>query len=370
MSGRSESSRPPLGTNGNAGILPPPAELEGDTGSFRCTPSIQMVLTLITALASCEACHRSNSSPTAPTAPPATPAVTVAKLVIEGKVTLTMIGETSQLTATATFSDGVVKDVTSDTRWKSGDPSAITVSAKGLLTVLHFGASEISGFYPANDVWGFYGNGSVLATATQPGTFAVGGWVREPGHHGGTDLISGAGRLSGVQVFESHSGIATTTNGQGEYSLGGLTSAHLRFEKDAYESTEMDSEPNSYHDVAMQRIVRLTAGETVTPLLPLVPNDMAYMIAPGTRCVPCRLIRIVVPAAGVLHLGVTWSELDAELGLWVNARQFLRSSDAQTGVLAEIPTAAGELLVYVFGKRMPYEGARVPFTVATSVSEK
>jgi hypothetical protein len=70
-------------------------------------------------------------------------------------------------------------------------------------------------------------------------------------------------------------------------------------------------------------------------------------------------------------VGVTWSEPEADLGLWANARQFLRTNNTRTEVVAEIPTAGGELLVYVYENQLlPAEGSHVRFTVATSVSEQ
>src|SRR5438876_1166519 len=70
------------------------------------------------------ACSRSVTTPTPATLGP----VQLTRLSVTGNASLTAIGETSQLTAVATFSDGAVKDVSRDTRWGSTDPSVMMVS--------------------------------------------------------------------------------------------------------------------------------------------------------------------------------------------------------------------------------------------------
>jgi hypothetical protein len=301
-----------------------------------------------------------NRSPAAPPPPP--PSLTVKNLMIDGNTALTAIGQTSQLTARATFSDGTVKDVTSATQWTSTQPSVITISAKGLVTVVQLGRSDILASYSGQLA-------SVVMLATQPGTFVVTGRVREPGQGGGNGIGGGPG-LASVRVLDTLSGSSTMTNGVGDFSLGGLTSAaHLRFEKDAYESVEMDPILNQEIYLPMQRIVRVTAGDTVTPV-PLVSNDMDYLIGPGARCFPCRLIRVVVPANGTLHLHLTWSQPQFALDLWAGGQQFLRSDSNSVEVDADVPVSAGELIVYT-GRLSPLgEGTgKASFMLATSLTQ-
>ena len=118
-------------------------------------------------------------TPTAPTTPaasptaPSTPAASATRISISGNAALTRIGETSQLTATATLSDNTTKDVTGDGRWSSGDVRVITLSSTGLMTVVAFGVSLVS--------FNYQNRGSGLSvTATPPGTFAISGRVRRP----------------------------------------------------------------------------------------------------------------------------------------------------------------------------------------------
>jgi hypothetical protein len=114
----------------------------------------------------------------------------------------------------------------------------------------------------------------------------------------------------------------------------------------------------------MQRIVRLTAGESVTPM-DLVPNDMDYLLATGERCFPCRLIRINVPRASTLHISLKWTETRAALALWANGREFLGTDGSKAEVDADLDVASSELLVYV--EQLPMAAYRVPFQISTSL---
>jgi hypothetical protein len=144
-------------------------------------------------------------------------------LSITGNVDLTAVGETTQLTATATFSDGTTKDVTTEAQWGSNTPSVISVTSGGVVTVVAFGVTGIIARYSMQAV-------GVEVRATPPGTFIVFGRVREPG----------AGGIPGVRVMERQSGKSTLTDDVGVFSLGGLRSARVTFEKDGFEPPEVD----------------------------------------------------------------------------------------------------------------------------------
>jgi hypothetical protein len=293
-----------------------------------------------------------NKNPTTPTSLPAvvTPAApSVTGVDLTGNVSLTTIGETSQLTATATFSDGTVKDVTSDAnaKWSSNDPSVITVSSSGLLTVVALGRSSVIVSYQAK-------SSVKTVTATPPGTFVIAGWVREPGASG----------VPGVRVTDTASGRVVQTNPNGNYSVAQLPAAqgHLKFDKDGYEPVELDATPSN-SEVAIQRIIRLAAGDTVTPLQ-LAPHDLSYLV--GTdHCYPCRLVRVTVPIAGTLHVRVTWTEgrATSTLNLWAGGQIF---TGASRELLADVPVKApGEVIMYL-GSTLPAGavGMYVPFTIA------
>jgi hypothetical protein len=84
----------------------------------------------------------SSSTPAGPTADSGPTAA--ASIAISGGATLTEIGQTSQLTATATLSNGTTQTVTSTATWQSSTPGAITVSSTGLATAVAAGQSTIS----------------------------------------------------------------------------------------------------------------------------------------------------------------------------------------------------------------------------------
>jgi len=299
-----------------------------------------------------------NKSPTSPTSTTSSTAVanpagsSATRLTISGNGSLTTIGETSQLTAMATFSDGTLKDVTRDanTTWTSNDPSVITVSSNGLLTVVALGSTSISVSYRSTN---FSTGSGKTVTATPIGTFVIAGFVREPGQSG----------VPSVRVTETASGRVVQTNQNGNYSVAQLASnqAHLRFEKDGYEPVELDA-TSSNAEVAIQRIIRLAAGDTVTPLQ-LAPHDLSYII--GTdHCYPCRLVRVTVRSAGTVHIRVTWTA-SATLDLWAGGQFF---AGAPAALTADVPvTAPGEVIMYL-GSTLPAgaTGLYVPFTIATA----
>ena len=79
-----------------------------------------------------------------PGAPPSGGAATPAFISISGNITLTRIGETSQLTVTGIFTDSTRKDVTSDVKWKPPDARVVTISPSGMVTVVGFGSGVIA----------------------------------------------------------------------------------------------------------------------------------------------------------------------------------------------------------------------------------
>ena len=142
------------------------------------------------------------------------------------------------MTATATFSDGTTKDVTSDASWSSLNLSVMTVSPTGVVTAVAFGVGSIRSDFQGRI------SSVVQVTATPAGTFG-------------------------------------------------------------FEVAEFDAVRNNFNDTPLQKVIRLSAGESVTPL-ELAPHDMSYTVG-ADRCYPCRLIRIVSAVAGTLRLTLTWT---------------------------------------------------------------
>ncbi len=86
---------------------------------------------------------RSPASPTPPTGTTQPPAV----LTVEGQLTLSRSGATSQLTATARFADGSSRDLTSACAWQSSNAAVVAVSQTGLLRAVDGGTARITATY-------------------------------------------------------------------------------------------------------------------------------------------------------------------------------------------------------------------------------
>jgi hypothetical protein len=291
-------------------------------------------------------------SPNATTGPSAPATAFVTGLRISGNASLSALGETSQLNAQATYSEGTTKDVASEAQWLSAEPSAISVSSSGVLTVIGFGQVTIRAQYLAKSA-------QLAAIATPPGTFVAFGRVREPGR-GGVD---------GVRVLDTQSSKSAITktlaSEPGGYSIAGLTNTRLAFEKEAYESRQYDVQRNVQTDVAIQRVIRLSTGDTITPP-DLAPHDMSYIVG-ADLCEACRLIRIANPARGTLQLTVKWTVARTALSLWMGEQRF---SGTHPELTADVTVAAGEVVVHV-GVFRPVVSSLptdyVPFTLSTGM---
>jgi hypothetical protein len=89
-----------------------------------------------------------SKSPTAPSETAGGTSFTVIQVTLGGNLSLPE-GGTSQLTASASKSDGTTQDVTSQATWNSSDPTVATVSAAGLLSSLREGATSITAAFGA-----------------------------------------------------------------------------------------------------------------------------------------------------------------------------------------------------------------------------
>lgn len=85
-----------------------------------------------------------SSSPTPTPASPSPSAPTVASVAVTGPAALTAVGQTSQLTATATMSDSTTQNVTNAAAWQSSNQAVMTVSGVGLVTAAAAGQATIT----------------------------------------------------------------------------------------------------------------------------------------------------------------------------------------------------------------------------------
>jgi hypothetical protein len=328
------------------GRTPQPSSPQTGLKTMRCSRSRLGVVLVILLTPTWTNCGSEKPGPTS-TAPTPNPSATVTSVSMSGNLTLTAVGETSQLTGTATLSDNTTRDVTSSGRWQVGDSRVATISASGLLSVVSFGATWVNFTYQSRGASG-------TVTATLSGTFAIAGRVREPG----------AGSLPNVLVVDTISGRSATTGSDGYFSVAELPrlQAHFKVEKEGYETAEVDATESNV-DLPLQRIVRLNAGETVRPAA-LAPNDVSYTVG-GNRCGPCRLIRVVVPRAGTVQMRVTWTDLAARLSLFGEGQVVA----GQTGeLIADLPiNAPREVLVYLGAAPPIAVTSYTSFTIETSL---
>ena len=279
-----------------------------------------------------------NKASVAPGGPGALTPVT-SHLQVTGNGALGAVGETSQLQAIATLINGDTVDVTNVASWVTMTiPSVIRVS-KGLVTADALGYGQVNVSY----------GGETAAKAvlvTPPGTYLIRGFVM-PGHDGDPDLLG----VPGVRVVDTHSGRTTITSSSGPYSpgwytLGGLNgSTRIAFDKAGYEAAELvvtGPAINGGGDVKIQPLYRITAGETVRTTI--APQDVAYAVGLSDRCVNCRLIRVVNPTAGTLHLALNWDVPSAALVLWVDGQRFAGNPGGPLDV--DVTVSAGELVIF------------------------
>jgi hypothetical protein len=269
-------------------------------------------------------------------------------LAISGNTALQAAGETSQLTATATYSDGRTADVTRETAWSSGHSIVATVESTGVVTARGLGVGSISARHPVS---GPSRSTSAQLTVTPAGSFAMTGRVREPG----------AGGLSGARVLHVESGQSGDSDRDGSVGLGGLTGgARLRISKDGYEDGETTGVPNGFFDAPIHRIVRLAAGAPAYSSR-LAPNDVDLDVGGGARCQPCRLIRVTSPSPGAAEVTLSWSG-QVPLRIWVDGQAFEPTAGA-TEIKAGITVGSGETLVIVGRPEAPQPPNYISFSV-------
>ena len=258
---------------------------------------------------------------------------------ISGNTALSAIGETSQLTANAVFSDGT-DDVTASASWETTDPQVVVVSNAGVLTATGFGRTFVivRYFVPGRQLVR-----STQVSVTPAGTFSILGRVREPGGDNGAG--NGTGGLAGASVRHMTSGVTVLTGEFGAFTFGGLTDGRLAVSKDGFEPVELVAPPDSGVDVPLQRVVRIEAGSAPQSRM-LAPNDVEYEPAPGTRCQPCRLIRITSDSPDTVLVRLTWSTT-VDLHVWVNGQMFAAGSPSVRVVEASVPVMNGETIIYV-----------------------
>ena len=118
-----------------------------------------------------------SSTPSSPPPPPPPAAPTITGVQVTGFSAALKPGETLQLAATATLSNGTSETVTSQASWRSENTNVAMVSAAGLVTAITAGTTEVRASY--QNVSG----GVMVEIVQPPATFSLCGTVTEtPGN--------------------------------------------------------------------------------------------------------------------------------------------------------------------------------------------
>jgi hypothetical protein len=178
-----------------------------------------VVLGVFVAAAGCD-----DSTPTRPSSDvgPSPIGTTTASVAITGDTQFHRPGETSQLTATATFSDGTTRDVTAEARWSADHVTVVSVRL-GLLTSVDYGRCNVTVVYNGRSA-------RVPVRVAPEGVFLLTGYVSELS---GT-LIPNAN----VEVSSAAGSLVTLTNAQGVYTVTAFGDTVVQVEKGGFEPQE------------------------------------------------------------------------------------------------------------------------------------
>jgi len=110
-----------------------------------------VLFALLTPIAACGARAAGPTSPSVTTSvtpsAPAAPVVTASNLTINGFTSLSKKGDTGQLTAFVTYSDGTVLDRSSTVQWSLDDQSVATINSSGLVTAVTDGHTIVTAMF-------------------------------------------------------------------------------------------------------------------------------------------------------------------------------------------------------------------------------
>jgi hypothetical protein len=128
----------------------------------------------------------------------------LASLVVTPRSPTILVGETQAFTATATFVDGTVRDVTHRATWHSSNPSVATIDSTGLATGLKGGMTLISAIYGFRPFQALtVKNPAPVLTALSPDSALVGSGSF-------TLTVTGANFVPGSLLLFNNTFLATT----------------------------------------------------------------------------------------------------------------------------------------------------------------
>src|SRR5581483_4818350 len=156
------------------------------------------------------------------------------------------VTKSQQLTATGSFNDGTVQDLTSSASWSSSDNTRATVNSAGLANGVAAGVATITASSTAADgtvVTGATALNVVSAFAVAPnlsGTYAftlLGADTRGSQLYAGSFVADGNGNISGVEDSNTSGGVHTNVALTGTYVVYPDARGQITFNSNAIHST-------------------------------------------------------------------------------------------------------------------------------------
>ena len=160
--------------------------------------------------------------PAAPTTPTA-PALTVASLTISRPAGSLKPGDTVQLVATATLTDGSSQIATTSAAWVSSAPELVRITGTGLATAIADGDATVTATYAAQS--------AAVGLSVRTGGRTLEGRVTESAPTE-TRVVAGAQVLVAGGLYQ---GATATTDANGNFSLRDVAGPlQLRISKDRF----------------------------------------------------------------------------------------------------------------------------------------
>jgi hypothetical protein len=191
------------------------------------------------------ACDDFEGPPTAPSPPtaPDSTAPSITALTISENRSISAPGETTRLTATATYIDGTTRDVTAEAHWSSSnnDPftNVVSVISPGLIQADRYGKGLVGATY-GNDQSGRPVSATAEVRVAPDGAYLV-----------SVDISDGHWAMDGarVQVTSPLGSFHVTTNLWGFGNLPARGDATLKVEKEAFRTVTRSLDVSSDQDI-------------------------------------------------------------------------------------------------------------------------
>jgi hypothetical protein len=278
-------------------------------------------------------------APAPPTAP--TPTPTIIGVSIEGPLVrdLDFLGDTVQLRALARLSDGSQSDVTADVVWSVSNTAVVSVTTRGLVTGVGYGAGAVRAVYRerATEV-GF----NVLSRLRAD--YRVSGVVR--------DAMTGA-PIAGARVWRGGADPGTFTDASGAFSHGGgvISGRFLIVSQFGYDFGRIDipgANPPTQLDVRLAPDIE-----------PFIERSLVGTFsAVDATGLPVADHRIVTRAGGLFDAEVVGPGCRSNSGLRIDARSGgtrFAATDMPSGCYSRLRFVApgSEIVLSVHGSSLP-----------------